>query len=363
MKNILIASDSFKGTMSSIEIGRIFKKKLKNSSYIPIADGGEGSIDALRYVNKKLEAVSFDGKDTYGNELTQYYYIDEKIAYIETAQICGICEENDVLNSTSEGVGLALKDASLRGINEVYIFLGGTGTNDGGIGILKGLGYMLKDIEGNELLPNTKNLGRLAKIETPKDVPSFKNITLVSDVKNPLLGNLGATYIFGPQKGVTIDLIDQIEKDMNSYARVISKSFSMNKSNNPSSGAAGGISFILMTIYKCNLVSGIELISKTLNLRKLIQESQLVVTGEGKIDEQSFYGKTIQYIIEVCREFNVPYILICGENTLKSYKDDLCKGIFQLIDVAISKNEALHEPAKVLERLIDKNIIDYYDTL
>src|SRR5690554_546712 len=199
MERYLIAVDSFKGSMSSIEIGETLTEVLPHSDFIPIADGGEGSLDVLSFLNPHYKWVTFDGKDTYLNPSRQRYLINGDKAYIESALICGFTtKEKDILNSSSYGIGLALMDAFQKGIKHIYLFLGGTGSNDGGMGLLSALGYQFNQ---NKLKPTSKNMTKIRDITMPKHPIQFESVTLLTDVNNPLLGEKGATYIFGPQKG------------------------------------------------------------------------------------------------------------------------------------------------------------------
>ena len=363
-KQILVAVDSFKGSMSSNEIGEVFKRISKNIKSIPIADGGEGSLAAFRMISKdEFEVIHFQGKDTYLRPQQQWYLLKGQSAYIESALICGISPLMDVLNSSSEGVGIALKDAYAHGARTIYLFLGGTGTNDGGMGTLTGLGYQFFDKHDKPLESITANLGKISYIIEPKTPLNFDQIYLISDVTNPLIGVYGATQIFGPQKGVSEPLLKEVESSMESYAQALANHFQRDYRQAPSGGAAGGIPYALMHIYPTQVLSGIEFISELAGLENEIQQASLVITGEGKIDEQSFYGKTIDYVITLCKKHQKPFILICGINQLSDYKDPLCLGVFELISVAKDVSESMNKGSLVLERLIEhelKPIIEEY---
>lgn len=355
-KNILIAVDSFKGTLSSKEIGDIFKEYFTRSESVVIADGGEGSLEALQSTNDEYRVEYFSGSNTHLEDEEQYYLVKDNIAYIETALISGLKSSNDVLKSSSFGVGLALRDAHSKGYTEATIFLGGTGSNDGGMGLLSALGYSFLDKHGQQLIHITENIGQITNIVNPDIKISFNTINLISDVINPLVGERGATKVFGPQKGAHEEIVDRIEKDMVHFSKQMTNHFKQDYSNETSSGAAGGIPYALMHINKTTVTSGIEYIANKINLESKIKDADVVITGEGRIDEQSFYGKAIQYIIELCHRYNKPYILICGINQVKDYQDDLCLGIFELMSVAKDLNESLNDTKNVLNRLINEQI-------
>lgn len=238
MKRYLIAVDSFKGSMSSIEIGETIKEVLPNTDFIPIADGGEGSLDVLSYINPQYKWVTFEGADTYLNLVKQHYLINGDKAYIESALICGFTsKDKDILNSSSYGIGLALKDAFQKGIKHIYLFLGGTGSNDGGMGLLSALGYQFNQ---NNLRPTSKNMIKIHDITMPKQPIHFESVTLLSDVNNPLLGEKGATYIFGPQKGGNPEMLNALEKGMENWAYHINHLTKQDNTMLPGAGAAGG---------------------------------------------------------------------------------------------------------------------------
>lgn len=353
-KKILVATDSFKGSMSSKEVGDIVTSILSEATSIPLADGGEGSLDVIQSVFKDSHKTSYDGVSTYGKNEKQIYLIHNNTAYIESALISGFKEARTILESTSKGIGLALLNAYELGIKDVYIFLGGTGCNDGGMGLLEALGYQFYDVENKILKGNTQNIRNIHLIKSPPKQIKFNSVNLISDVKNPLLGPLGATHIFGPQKGATDDIIDSLERSMNHYAQVISHHFQKDKASTPSSGAAGGIGFSLMNLFDVNVISGIKYISDIVDLDKHIQESDIVFTGEGKVDVHSFYGKTISHVISLCHQYNKPYILICGVNELKDYKDHLLLGIYQMVDYADSIEDSLVNSRKILKKLMSQ---------
>lgn len=352
-KKVLVATDSFKGSMTSKEVGEIITSVLTNAFDVPLADGGEGSLDVIQSVFKDTHKISFNGISTYGEKETHNYLIHENTAYIESSIISGFNEARTILKSTSKGIGLALLDAFERGMQDVNIFLGGTGCNDGGMGLLEALGYQFYDDKDQYLKGNTQNIGKIHTIKAPPKQIKFNSVNLISDVTNSLLGPLGATRTFGPQKGASIDIIDTIEKSMAHYAQLIAHHFQKDYASTPASGAAGGIAFSLMNLFDVEIISGIEYISDLVELEKHIIKNDIIITGEGKIDAHSFYGKTISHVISLCHQFNKPYILICGINELRDYKDDLLLGIYQMVDYSKNIKKSMENPSYVLLKMIN----------
>lgn len=361
---ILVATDSFKNSLSSLAIGNIFGNTLLNVKALPLADGGEGSLEVLNSVYPHFERVSIKVKNALLEDKETYYLFDKKKnkAYIETALICGLEEfrtdQLSIMESSSFGIGQVLLDAYQKNIESIAIFLGGTASNDGGLGLLSALGYTFFDDQNNALKPITKNLEKVSSLKESKTDMFFESCELISDVTNILLGNEGATYVFGKQKGAKHDELAQIEKGMTNYANQVSKYFKSSHIYRESSGAAGGIPFGMMQILNCSVVSGIEYLSNLMGLVEAIDETDIVITGEGKIDSQSFYGKTISYVIKHCRELNKPYILICGINEVTDYHDPLCLGIFQMVDFADSPEASINDAENVLEHLIKNKLKD-----
>lgn len=351
-KKVLVATDSFKGSMTSKEVGEIITSVLTNAFDIPLADGGEGSLDVIQSVFKDTHKISFNGISTYGEKETHNYLIRENTAYIESSIISGFNEARTILKSTSKGIGLALLDAYKQDIQNVTIFLGGTGCNDGGMGLLEALGYQFYGDKNKLLIGNTQNIGKIHTIKAPPKQIKFNSVNLISDVTNPLVGPLGATHTFGPQKGASIDIVDTIERSMAHYAQLIAHHFQKDYASTPASGAAGGIAFSLMNLFDVEIISGIEYISDLVELKKHIQKSDIIITGEGKIDAHSFYGKTISHVISLCHQYNKPYILICGINELKDYEDDLLLGIYQMVDYADSIEDSIERAKSLLIRMM-----------
>lgn len=355
---LLLASDSFKGSMSAQEVVDELAEHFKGNELIkkPLADGGEGSLAILQsQVNfKKIPLQTFDA---YQNSLESYYLMDEKnqIAYIETALICGVEgipeKELNIMESSMIGLGIAIKDALSKGAKEIYFFLGGTATNDGGLGMLLGLGYTLLDDSGQVLQGKTKELGKVSQILPPIEKIELEAVHILSDVTNPLLGEQGATYTYGKQKGADDEELVEIEKGMIHYKQQLSHYFKKEMAERESAGAAGGIAYALMNLFEGKVESGIEFFIDQLKIRSKIEEADLVITGEGKIDQQSFHGKAISKIIDLARKNKKDYLIVCGVSEIplaELNQDPFFKGLIELQKEAKSIEESIEEGPKVL---------------
>lgn len=357
---ILVSSDSFKNSISSKQIGSIVQNKLNKHHMLnrPLADGGEGSLDLLFDVTN-YQKVNFLTLDTYQKPTTSHYLYDSKTktAFIETALICGVeMIESDlkIMDSSSIGVGKAIDHAANKGAEIIHLFMGGTATNDGGLGLLKGLGYKFYDNNNRLLQGKTEELGNVFRIEEPKIKLKIKCINLISDVDNPLLGHKGATYVYGKQKGGSHEQLKTIDYKMNQYSKVLSNYFNVDYTSYKSSGAAGGLGYALMHIFPFKVQSGIKYFIEQLEIESLISEVDLVITGEGRIDNQSFHGKVISEVINLCRKYNTPYILICGQLDYdkKKLTDKSLKKIIVLSEYANSLSESIDQASQFLEQAI-----------
>lgn len=242
---ILLACDSFKNSMTSKEMIDIVAKYGGSHKFIkkPLADGGEGSVETLRKVID-FERIEIKTLDAYQKNLESFYLFDSvnKAAYIESAMICGIegilLETLDIMESSSIGVGIAIEDALKYGAKDIYLFLGGTASNDGGLGILKAFGYSLLSQNKKELEGKTMDLVKLSLIKGTKRFNKAVTVHFISDVENTLLGDLGATFVYGKQKGANDNDLVLIEESMQSYQKLMKELFLNDYSAMPSSGPA-----------------------------------------------------------------------------------------------------------------------------
>lgn len=321
--NVVIAIDSFKGSMSSVQAGRAaadgVKRVIPDAEVFvkPIADGGEGTVESLvEGLNGTLKEVTV--KNLLGREITCQYGIIGDTAIVEMAQASGIAlikkEELNPMETTTYGVGEILKDAILSGCRKFIIGIGGSATNDCGIGMLQALGYEFIDRNGNEVPFGAKALDMITEIRDDNAMKELKecSFNIACDVKNPLCGENGCSVIFAPQKGVTQDMVKAMDKAMEHYSKVVSTKYINADKNFPGAGAAGGLGFAFMTFLGGKLQSGIELILDKISIEKSIMEADLVITGEGKIDSQTVMGKAPIGIARLAKKHNKPVIAFSG---------------------------------------------------
>ena len=320
----LFASDSLKGTLSSDDTGRLLAKAAKEvfpaciCEGIPVADGGEGTVDAViravqgQQIRVKAQDPLMQTRETY------YGKLDENRAIIEMALASGYAlvpaEKRNPLYTSSYGTGELIRDALDRGFRDITIAIGGSATNDGGMGCMRALGVRFLDRAGRELMGNGSDLGRLAAIDDSGLDPRIADavFTVMCDVTNPLCGENGATYTFGPQKGATPEILERLERGMENYRDILTRTYDMNPDTIPGSGAAGGLGAALLVFLRAQLKSGIETVLDLIEFDRQLKGVSLVVTGEGCTDWQSCYGKVVQGVGDRCRKHNVPAVALVG---------------------------------------------------
>lgn len=324
---VVVAIDSFKGSLSSIEAGTAVKNGILRAmkadvQVLPLADGGEGTKQALVYgLGGKLIEVEVEDPLCRLHKATYGYLESEKMAIIEMADAAGLPllkdQEKDPLIATTYGVGQMILDAISRGCREFIVGIGGSATNDGGIGMLSALGYEFLDRQGGILRNGAQCLGEIETVRIEGVHPELKNcrFRVACDVNNPLCGEKGATYIYGPQKGVTEELKEQIDRAMHSYAQV-TKSYMRNDfAQTDGAGAAGGLGFAFLSYLQARLEPGIDLVMETLKLEEIIKNADFVITGEGRLDEQTAMGKGPAGIAGYAKKHGVKVIALAGSVT------------------------------------------------
>lgn len=321
---VLVASDSYKGSLSSLKVGeavsdgvrRVFPEALVR--IIPIADGGEGTVQTLIY--------SGGGEYLYrmvtsplGDKIEALMgMLPDKTAVIEMAAASGLplvpLTQRNPLLTTTKGTGDLIKYALEEGAQQILIGIGGSATNDGGAGMAKALGVRFLDIEGQELPPGGASLINLHRIDT-SGLDSRINdvkITVICDVDNPLCGERGASAIYGPQKGATTEMVSLLDKALAHYAKVIQEQLGTSILEIPGAGAAGGLGGGLLAFTKAELRSGTEAVLNTIRFDEILSEYDIVITGEGKIDAQSAFGKVPMGVGIRAQKQGKPVVAIVG---------------------------------------------------
>ena len=358
MKKVLIACDSFKGSLSSKEICSIFEKTCVENKLdlsiksVEVADGGEGTLSAV-LSSGRFDKIDLQCNDPLFNSIETSYAIRGNVAFIESAQASGLTlidykDGNGLITSTF-GTGEQIADAIDMGANEIYIGLGGTATNDCGVGALSALGFSFIDERGNSVLPVGENLDKIKKIEF-KGSESILNckFVLVSDVDNPLVGKNGATLFYGKQKGIVGQSADIMERKMQTFADLLENYSKKPIRNLKGSGAAGGFGAGFIALLNAEVVSGIECILDLVNFDELLSQVDAVVTGEGRLDEQSFHGKAVSGICKRAEKYEIPIYIFAGSSafSLDEIKNRNIKAVQTACDYAESIEDSIRNAEK-----------------
>lgn len=364
MAKILCMIDSFKGSLTSKELGQTAQEQLTHkgheASYIPISDGGDGfleSIEQILHLNKKSVFVSNPNGDKV--QASYLYDKESKVAYIEMAQSSGIhlidIHKTSIFSRNTYGLGELIKDCVNQGMKKIHIGLGGSATNDGGAGMLSAMGLKFLDHQNKEI-ENIKpsDFMSIQNIDASKFINKYDDIEfiLLSDVDNPLLGKIGSCYVFGPQKGLQQNDLQIADESMKHYADKLEEAFHTSKRNQKGSGAAGGVGFGLMTASHALYKSGIDEVLSKIEVEQ--NQYDYIITGEGKIDEQSLNGKVIFGIIKKFRGTKI--ILVCGKNELsiENLSNLGIHAVYDIIgDLNVTLEKSMGEPLRYFKELMD----------
>ena len=320
---VVAAIDSLKGSLSSLDAGNAIRTGVLRADpdaevvVKPVADGGEGTTEALvDAFGGEKRTVRVTGP--YGEAVEAAYGLlsQRHMAVMEMASAAGITlsARREPLYATTLGVGELIRDALEQGCRRFIIGIGGSATNDCGIGMLTALGWRFLDAQGVECPPVAASLGKITQIDVSRVHPALAEcqFQIACDVNNPLCGETGCTYIFGPQKGVTEGIKPQLDADMRHYAQVVADTFHVDHSAVPGAGAAGGLGFAFLSFLGGELRPGIELVLSALELDRVVQNADLVITGEGCLDEQTAFGKAPAGVAACAKKYGVPVIALAG---------------------------------------------------
>ena len=364
----VLAPDSFKESMTSMEaclaMEKGIKKVFKDAECIkvPMADGGEGTVDALVNATEG-KFIEIEVTNPLGKKIKANYGIlgDGKTAVIEMAKASGIelidRSERNPYVTTTYGTGEIIKDAVNKGIKHILIGIGGSATNDAGAGMLKALGVKLLDDNKEEIAFGGVQLEKIEYIDKCKLDEFLKDVTIevACDVTNPLVGENGASYIFGPQKGATPEMVKVLDNNLRHFALKVKESFGIDIAHVPGSGAAGGLGGALLGFLNAELRSGIELVIKYTNLEEKIKTSDYVFTGEGSIDGQTIFGKTPVGVSKLGKKYDIPVVAFAGKVDPESsnlYSEGM-KSIFSIMRGVETLDDALKNGASNLERTVE----------
>lgn len=368
---VLIAPDSFKGSMSAHQAAEAMKRGILNSrvnaeiTIVPMADGGEGTmqslIEATHGKTKKLTV-----RDPFGRDRIGEYGItgDGKTAVIELANASGLHtltkDELDPAAASTNGTGELIADALEEGLRDFIICLGGSVTNDGGTGILSALGFQFLDKQGNELVPGGMALRHLDSIDTKAvDRRIYESAFRVAcDVDNPLVGPKGASAVFGPQKGASERLVKQLDEALTVYADCIEKQIGYSVHHIPGAGAAGGAAAGLLAFLNAELKPGIDLVMEAVhfNSRLAGNNCDLLLSGEGKLDDQTASGKVVAGLAGAAKRHGIPVIAIAGkvEGELEALYEKGLTAAFSMTNGPISLEEAMGNGEELISNTVEQ---------
>ena len=350
---LLLIPDKFKGSLTSEEVSKAFIAGVKRagveftSHYIKASDGGDGFMKAVAHY-KPCISVQVISENPIGKSIQSYYLYNQETnsAFIELANASGMellkPEERNPLLTSTFGTGLQIRDAVQKGIKNVYIGLGGSATNDGGIGIAQALGYSFLDENGKKLKATGNSLNQIKSIDDTGALKGLKQIKFfaINDVTNPLFGENGAAHVYAAQKGASLQMIEELDLGLKNLDKVVLDKYHLQNAKLPGSGAAGGVAYGLKTFLGAKYFSGIDFVLELSGVNELLSKERFdyLITGEGKIDEQTLNGKLIQGVVALGVRESIPVIAVCGK--LEIEKEQLKKrGVFDVFEIQDSAKE------------------------
>lgn len=364
-RKIFIAFDKFKGSIQAeaacrrLAKGILHEDKEAQVRVLPLADGGEGSCQVLSHYlkvsRKRMKTVNAAGQPVW----VSYQEDSNGRVYLESSRIIGLSlldpAHKNPLQTTSFGLGLCLFKLIQRGARDICIFLGGSATNDGGSGMLEGMGWKFADANGNVLHPRGGNLTDIQQIQKPdQPCPEGVQITACCDVDIPLLGINGSTYMFAAQKGAGPEDIPVLEDEMAHFQRVIQIYCGGAEDHIASgSGSAGGLGFGIKAGLGGILTSGSAFFAEMVGLAEKVKEADVVITGEGRFDHQSIRGKVVSQLISLAVNHYKPCLVVCGENTLEEsvWKKWGVRDVYSISELAVEREESIQNAGKYIEEI------------
>ena len=362
---IIVCPDSFKGSLSSMEVADAIERGIRSITgadarihKIPLADGGEGTVDALVGA-KDGRVCTARVMDPLGREIEAFYGILDAsvVAVIEMSSASGLCllsdNERDPLVTSTYGTGQLIEAALDAGALKIVIGIGGSATNDGGAGAMTALGARFLDANGRELPPGGAALIDLDRI----DMSGFRfpvgrvEVEVACDVANPLCGPMGASAVYGPQKGATPEMVEQLDAALARYAEVIKRDLGADIADMPGAGAAGGLGAGLAAFLGAKLKSGIDMVMDVAGFDEALKSADLVITGEGRIDEQTAYGKTIGGVLKRASAAGVPVVAIAGSisGDLTALHDAGLTAAYSITSESVSVEYAMSHATELIE--------------
>jgi glycerate kinase len=384
INRILIAPDKFKGSLTSLEVCQAVEAGWRQAAAartpdgsetlsdptiisLPMADGGDGLLDILSHYTAATSR-SASVRDPLGRSITANWLLsgDRRTAFVEMAQASGLHllapSEYDPLHASTFGTGQLIAEAIRSGAREIVIGIGGSATNDGGMGMAAALGFRFLDRDGRfldrdgrELPPSGESLGRVAKIQAPAG-PSWPGICfrVAVDVNNPLCGPQGATRVYAPQKGANADMVESLEAGMQNFAAALNAFADSDVAEREGAGAAGGLGAGCMAFLHAIPVRGIDLVFEYSGAARQIEQADLVITGEGKIDEQTLQGKVVAGVAELGRRYGRRVFAVCGLLALTSAELDRLgiEKVVALSELAAGPEDSMRRAGELLKECV-----------
>lgn len=353
---IVISIDSLKGSLTSIEAANAIKKgilSVDNKSDVvimPLADGGEGTVEALvQGMNGEEKVISVTGPINEKVNATYGILKETNTAIIEMAQASGLplvpAELRNPLNTTTYGVGEIIKEAIEKGCRNFIVGIGGSATNDCGVGMLQALGFEFYDENDNLVGLGGKVLKQIKRIKTDNKLKELDecNFKIACDVNNPLYGENGAAYIYGPQKGATKEIVKELDKGLKNFAEVVKKDLGKDIAHIEGAGAAGGLGFGFLGFLNSKLESGIKIILDEIKLEEVVKDADIVITGEGRLDNQTAMGKAPIGVAKLAKKHGAKVIAIAGCTTTDAVKcnEEGIDAYFSIVNKAMTIDEAM----------------------
>lgn len=367
MRKYVLIPDSFKGTMSSKEICDIMSRSIHDyepeaqTISIPVADGGEGSVDAF-LAAMEGEKVYLTVKGPYGEDMKGFYGVVDggKTAIIEMAACAGLPLVENRLHpdlTTTFGVGQLMVHAAEHGCRKIILALGGSCTNDAAAGAAAAAGIKFLDAQGNPFVPVGGTLSKIAKIDQSSLSPSLRKAEILAmcDIDNPLFGETGAAYVFGPQKGADADMVKLLDNGLRHLSEVIKEQLQCDISMLPGAGAAGGMGGGAVAFFGARLQMGIDVLLDTVNFERLAENASYIFTGEGRLDTQSLRGKVVAGVAHRAKKLNVPVLAVVGDvgDSINSIYDMGVTAIFSINRVAVDFKKAKVRSKRDLNETMD----------
>lgn len=362
---IVVAMDSFKGSLSSPQAGEAVREGIRRADpaaevdVLPLADGGEGTVDALvSCMGGEIHRISVTGP--LGDPVNCEYGVlpDEHTAVVEMCSAAGLTlvpeNRRDPRYTTTFGVGEVIRDAIRLGCRKFLIGIGGSATNDGGAGMLQALGFELLDTEGKAIPGGAEGLKYLSQIRDENALPELRDCSfrIACDVTNPLCGPNGCSAVYGPQKGATPEMIPEMDGTLKAYAELAKRKYPEADADYPGAGAAGGMGFAFRTFLQAELTPGVKIVTEETRLEAYIREADYVVTGEGRLDGQTGSGKAPLGVARIAKKYEKPVIAFAGSVTeeVAALHSEGIDAFFPIVRGAVTLEEAM-EPEHAKKNL------------